>query len=68
MAADSAAMEDAEDMEGVGAEDAEGVASESAVALVARVAANGSRAMGGGGRLGSRCEGWYGRKPQHQHG
>ena len=49
LTADSAAVEDAEDVEGVGAEGAEGVASESAVALVARVAANGSRVMGGVG-------------------
>lgn len=67
---------DAEDAEEAGAKgaagastgsDAEGAAGESAVTPADRIAANGSRVMGGG-RLGSRCEGRYGCKPQHQHG
>ena len=75
-AADALAAKGAEGAEAGGAEgaagastgsDAEGAAGESAVGLTARVAANGSSVMGGG-RLGSRCEGRYGRKPQHQHG
>ena len=67
---------DAEDAEEAGAKgaagastgsDAEGAAGESAVTPADRIAANGSRVMGGG-RLGSRCAGRYGCKPQHQHG